>query len=450
MNRWRRTTVIASLLSIALVAGTGCGDVKVDGPDGGQEDAAPQQDAGATLILRVLVGPNTAAQTPGAGATVALQGSYGVIGEKTADTQGRVTFTGIEFDKGAVSATAYLGGYPLYSRMGITETTDEVPLWIQVPVHHGKELVEISGARIRDPAVPGLGETTSFEGLWNTWFEDTTSTWTLDTWNSLVPKGEPFSVVAWSFTPGTAAQRETLWEQMEWIAVDHDAVDQPTTIDLDFSQPLTAKSVQGNFVPVLRADSPALLAGYPTIGVGSWRNGYSGPWVGIQDHVWFDSVGATRVNYSVQWVELPDFVEPTTVFGIDVPPCWGYVSIMVPGYPKAGTQTGMAFLDQPLLLSPVDPDVLHPLHSPIEFHLYDANVAVFLRVWRQGAIVWSVEIPETETTFTMPRLPSTVDSAAVLGTDALQAKLTTSERDELGLERRAALSCPFKLDPTTP
>jgi hypothetical protein len=449
---WR----LATLVSVGLLLAA-CGDVKVDGPDGGQEDALPQQDAGATLTLRVLVGPNTAAQTPGAGAIVALENPFGVIGEKTADADGRVTFTGVELEKGAVAATAYLEGYPLHSRVGITDAAAEVPLWIQVPLHYGKEPVLVSGHWGGAGAQAGLLVTTSFQGLWTSWRDDLSSTWTSNTWKYNVPRGEPFTLVSATFRPGTAEPRGTLWEQMAWIAIDHDAVTEATTLDLDFSQPASVTVVSGSFYPRLRDASPLMLAGNPGVTVGTWGNGFGGPYVGIASEVSLSGVGsALMANYTVQHLTLSG-VAPTTAYRFCVPACEPSLQCSLPaacstnyvdGYPAAGGLGALAFLDQPTLLTPAAPDTPAAMHSPVELHLWDANVSVFARVWRGAGMIWSVEVPETLRSFAIPQPPSTVDRAAVLGTGSLQAQLTISERDEQGRERRLAESLRFLLDPT--
>jgi hypothetical protein len=450
---WR----LAALVSIALMA-AGCGDMEVAGPDGGAEDAAPQEDASLPLKLHVLVGPTTADRSSGAGATVALEGPDGVIGEQTADSYGRVTFTGIDFGKGPVSATAYLEGYPLNSRVGITETPDDVVLWIQTTMYHGRPMVTISGT-VAMPAYATpdgwLCVTTSADGALRNGIGWTYCS-TDGTWNRVVPAGEPFTIYARiQWAAGTSEARG--WNnQAVWISQAHAGVTVDTVIDLDFSSPATTQTTTAKLhILEVRASSPLMVAGTGSAQVLGSCSPLLGGIAGdsMKSAPYYLPVPPpgpeSGFDLTVEWMEQPEAEDPCVLYTVCIPE-WGACSFTTaPG--SAVGDAAVAFLDLPVRVLPAEgPYAATPqLYAPIEWMNFStwggASVQLVLETCQCGAAAWTVDVAEGTSSMKVPHPPSNVDLTALLGQSHLYAQLSVRQLDELGYPQRLATLAPLKV-----
>ncbi|MFH1176857.1 MAG: hypothetical protein V1750_05565, partial [Acidobacteriota bacterium] len=205
-----------------------------------------------------------------------------------------------------------------------------------------------------------------------------------------------------------------------WVVKEHAAVTAATTIDLDMSQTVATKSTAGTMVLPARTDSPMRKSARGHITATEWQ-GHGFVWFGATTTT-KPSTDGSRVEYTVDWVEPSSAHQPVTQYMLVMPRNMNLYSVVIrEGYPPGG-ELDAVFIDTPEITAAPDPSAGQDLHSEIAWRVYDPDVWMRCFVVRDNAVVWYSLSPPAETSLRLPRGPSTLDEAAFLGDDWLDAQ----------------------------
>ena len=424
----------------ALVAATACGDGgsgPADDSNAGDlvEDAAPpdgiddeasadrEEDAGSdpgdtadgdaalptSLTVRVTgsVWWDPLHGDPLADALVALDAPDGRRIERTTDAGGRATFDGLDWTMGPAAVTAWRDGFALASRLGVTAADGEVALDLPRPRDYRPRFGVLHGwaANMTDDRHILVVSATVPDST----FFYTGPEW----WIELLP-WTPFTLVAaevdFASLPGP---RSHGWTVFAWLLDERPGTTGWTEVGLDFSRPAAAAAAHGAFALPTRRDSPL------------YRDAEGGVWVTSVASAQTACLGldsriellpdAGGFDYDVQFVTPDDVTDPLTIFYLGVSwlvgdPQAEYASVRVAGYPVDGPLP-VPFLDAPRILVPAAPAAGHPLHAPLEWELFDADVDVALVVnsldpdEMEDEALWPIRRPPDATSAPLPDLP---------------------------------------------
>jgi hypothetical protein len=451
-------TLFAVGAALAL-AGAGCEDDTTTTDDGGRDDAVrddgaagPDADAdvpveaeaeaeagadadgdaettadeggGGTGTLTVLVNESTwpSDETPPlAGATVALDMPGGGRVEDTTDAEGRVTFEELNWAAGTAGVTAYLAGYAMASRVGIVEADGEIELTLWVP-GTPEEFVTVSGT-----ALNMADETHDLQvtaTVPHELYADVGPDWSIE-----MPTGMPFTLVGLESHNLPSEGREIAQALDAWTILEHAAVTEDTTIDLDFDAPVTPTPTlcAGSFDLPPRAESPLRAGGFGYFWVSSLESDFTVT-LGLPTHI--DINGDwTAFEYEGEYLELASAVtDPMTIYLI-ARTAGERSIVIVDDYPTPGEHE-LAFIDLPEMVAPATPSTRHPLHDPITWNAFDTDVETVVTIIRADDSVWGVRGATDATSITVPQPPATADVAELLGTGVLEGRVTLFRRDE--------------------
>jgi hypothetical protein len=154
------------------------------------------------------------------------------------------------------------------------------------------------------------------------------------------------------------------------------------------------------------------------------------------------------VNYTVQYIELPD-LDPAT----DVSTSYcvlrssNYSCSILDGYPGSGPQD-VEILDLPQVTNPPSARA-YPLHDPIEWTTWDTGVTPILMIDDDLGTVWTVRAQVGDTRLVVPELPSVVDPTDLLGTGVVQASFVVYRLrpDSVNRWQSYAVAAPYVLQP---
>ena len=402
------------------VAPDGGADVEADA-DGGEGDGeddseAEVWDGGGAGVLTVRV--VTWVRPPGeyrpiVGATVALDAPGGGLTEARTGTDGRVTFSTLDWSAGPAAVTAHAEGFVVTSRVDVTEAEGEVVVPCGAAdgaAPAGWPVISGTAAGMLDEA-HGLAVTTTASSYgWG----DTGPSWQL-----AVPPDTAFTLVAQEQHPDGATAR--IIDQ--WAMLEVPALDTSTTLALDFATPLTPVSVTNSVSLPPRADSP-LRSRAMAYWWASSLDSDLGLTVG-QEEAAVRSADGNTWDMHGEYVVVPGVEQPVALYVLWEGLARGlYAYAIVDGHPTDGAQA-FQFLDVPRMISPPDAVERHPLRDPIEWESFDEGTGIGLLIYRSGVLVWVIVAhPPTEaTTLTVPHLPSTTSDATLLGTTNVRAQL---------------------------
>lgn len=402
-------------LGVGVVA---CGD----GSGGEQVDAAAPQDAAqedgpnGTVRVYVVSGLSVANWTGVAGADVVIDKPGGGREEKQTGSDGRVTFTGLDFSIGKAAVTAYKAGsgLPPTSQVGITADSGEVLLYLWA-IDYSPTTVAVSGTALNQHAAS--------DRLWVT----STNSWNGSegvgaAWSMEALPGMSFSVFAVDYTAVGAGARGFTRTWYSWVAVDHEAVNGATTMDIDLANPPSMKQATGTLVLPARAESVLRTKSIGQVWALAWSLTGSGAVGGTSSSR--VSTDGTRIEYTVDWIEPTGVEQPVTQYALSH---GNRVSLVIrAGYPPGG-ELDATFIDLPELTNLPDHSVGQTFHDEIAWQVFDPDVWMRCMVSRGIDVSWVALVPPTETSLRVPQGPSSLDEAVLLGDEELTGECDAIE-----------------------
>jgi hypothetical protein len=401
----------------------GCGSSSPEQPDAAvQQDATAQQDAAPSGAFTVVVytagftGPfRGLLDHPFQGATVAAELPGGETREVTTGSDGKATFTGVDWSLGTAAVTAWAPGMRPWSYSGIGAQDTDLPTWLHPLAAPPKATVSGTAQNLPDVSQGELDVSAS-NGLSSS--TTSTSSFSLD-----VQTGVDFSLLGVAWVSSSMTGRDWTVTVGGWARVDHAAITADATIDLDFATPVTAVGFSGTLVLPTKADDRFRTRSIGTGNVWTLESGGAFSLGGI-----FQSTVAgdgNSLGYAGEYVQFAGATIMTTyqlvVESSLQPDTWRGSSVIQRGYPEDGAQiTG--FLTEPLITTDVSNPV--PLHSPIAWTMPDGATQAVLTVYKDGAPVWYVWSLPGAGTLTLPGLPTAVDANDLLGGGALKGRIT--------------------------
>ncbi len=402
-------------------ATTGTGGGGATGGTGGEGGA---EVASITFIAVEI--EQGGAKLPLEGATVAFDAPGGQRVEEATGADGRVTFDGVDWSLGQAAATAYLPDRMLSSVVNLDEAVlgqiflidGAVPLPMAVLTSTTPETATVSGTAtgLQDQGhrlvvnVVGILGGSEWSGAGD------------GTWTVAVPTGEPFVIQGVEGDNVTTLPSGQGYDRaIHQVAhQSHGAITDDTTgVVLDFgANALATQTADVSFSLPSRADSP-VRDGWPYSFVCASNSRYCFGW---PTHIDVSTDG-NQFDVSLLWVE-PTWAEDV-VTSCQVNDGNRLLALNnVPGYPQTGN-LGL-IPDVPAWTTPASSTAPHPLHEPIAWEQYEADVPIStLSLIRTGGrAVWQIAAGANTTSLTIPAPPSPVDTAALLGTTFLGGQLT--------------------------
>jgi hypothetical protein len=268
------------------------------------------------------------------------------------------------------------------------------------------------------------------------YYEGVGAAWSLPVWPD-----EPFVLVAVDYTPTANGVRGFSRTWHSWVALEREPVTADATVTIDYSAPATRKQVSGTLVLPTREASTLRTKGTGGVWATEWSSlGTSG--LGAATTMGVASDG-TRLEYTIDWVEPAGVQRPVTQYGISTSTSTSLV--IRPGYPPGG-ELDATFIDIPLITRSPNPADGENLHGEIAWEWYDADVWMRCFVQRYGALVWLVLAPPTETSLRIPRGPTSLNEATLLGDEWLDGSCQAIDFDLTSdWVDRAANTAPFPL-----
>lgn len=398
---------------------------EADAGDGPADEAESPPPDSIDVLVTTSAWYDVLSAAPTRGVTVALDAPGGMRIERTTGADGRVTFTDLDWTLGTASVTAYLAGFVVVSRVGLTGEDARAGEWVIDLAQSGERtygFVSVSGwaegfqdedhSMVVSATVPNT----------MSWYRG--SGWRLD-----LLRGLPYTLVAvevdvdaWGYGPCSA--------YVQWTMTEQPAARGATVAPLDFRIPVEPTTVTTTVTsPPRTADGTEAEFGFCHIDVTS-----------------LDSAGTARLNgigtsYSSYptssqpfWTLDPCFVMPADVARpitiaslsdgqlITSPPQpeGRTVATLIEGYPPAGPFP-VAFLDPSQVLVPDDPMREHPLSDAIAWRSFTSDARTRVEIWRtddgltRTELLWTVESPEDAESVVVPELPLAVDPPSFFG-----------------------------------
>jgi hypothetical protein len=420
----RRSFIVTCFGITALAAGlTACGDnlapAQVDA--GAQHDAVAEDGPTGTVSVYVVTGLQLAAWTGVAGADVVIDKPGGGREEKQTGSDGRVTFTGLDFALGKAAVTAYKAGsgLPPTSQVGITAESGEIMLFLWA-FDYEKPTVTISGTAQNLHAASDRLWVTATNSLG---YSDGVG----PAWSFGVYPDVPFTLVAVDYTAVGVGSRGYTRTFHSWVALEHAAVTAATAVDLDLAPSATIKQVSGTMVLPTRAESRLRTHGQGHVYVQPWET-MSGAGLGILSKSLVSADG-TRIEYTIDWIEPASVQRPITQYTLFPPGTSSESSFVIRGGYPMGGELDATFIDIPEITAAPDPTAGQDLHGEIAWQVFDPDVWMRCFVNRGLNVAWMVVAPPTETSLRIPRGPSSLDEAALLGDEMREAFCQAMEWD---------------------
>lgn len=360
------------------------------------------------------------------GATVALDAPSGERFEAVTDSEGKVTFADIDWTLGSTTVTAHLDGYSIVTIAAFDASVveEDLVLYLYSLNPEQPETVTISGTLT---GVVDLAHT-CYVNVINTMVGTEWIGTGDQTWGIRVPRGQPFTIQGEEsedqYLPSGQGYQRTFYRVTHR---DFDPIDVNTSgvvLDLaDFQvQTYTADTW---FSTPPRPDSP-LRSAFPHCFACARNSRYCVGWPTYIDI----SADKSRFDASMLWTEPSWVEEPVISCQVANSQGLGSAVIYTNGYPQPGELNPL--IDVPRWIAPANPTMAHPLHDPLEWELFDPDVNIQLNVYGLNQLVWVAYPGPNAESLTLPAPPSSVDPAALLGTQPLTSYLYAYYYDEAG------------------
>ncbi|MFH2010948.1 MAG: hypothetical protein ABI333_30390 [bacterium] len=451
-NTGMRLAIGAAALALALTSGCGDDD-STGGNNNVEQDAGADADAGPvgeTLVIRILDGDETGGGPmpflEGATVTVDLPGGERV--EHTTGADGRVTIEGIDWSVGTANIQAHFPDKTLATLLANDATSvaeavagsdeGDLEIWLadiepeaQVPT-----FVDVSGSATGfvDPAHDYLVHAVGVLAG-ERWIGPCSDDYLLS-----VEAGAAFTLLALehkiNWVNNGLGYQLDLYRLMQ---LDVDPLLDATTIDLDLeAHEISLLTVDASVIRDFRADSslnalPLIVKSFAANALHAvgWAS-YSNP-----------NAAGDFFDVTHRWTEQAGIDSPYTLYQLIQGSFEQYSIMQLPGYPQGGVIQGL--LDVPEWITPSNVSMAHPLHSPMEFELFnDVPIKQLLLLRNDGSTYAPVQVVfvhsrDRRVSFTIPAPPSTVDTAQLYGASALMGQLTVGHlaADRRWFERQA-------------
>ncbi|MCA9670405.1 MAG: hypothetical protein KC503_32640 [Myxococcales bacterium] len=423
---------------MALVA-WGCGDETV-APDGGTPadgggDTQPDAATGpSSFTVRVfeLVGAGGQSQSLIFDAMVALDQADGTRLEKLTGSDGRVTFSEVDWSAGPIALTVGKQGYGLVSSVNIDGTylasVDELPVILTAlksPAH-----VAITGtATNTDPSATYL-TVTSNRAQVSSQRNDLSFGLSVD-------KGEPFTLIGlqWTEGPKPSGARDFAETLLGWTELAQPAAQESQSVTLDFANALAPETHSGT-ITLPANTSLVATASRAFVRVSDLS---SGLFLGA---VTVSSCGATSCTFEAEHVETQAALSPVTSYILLV--FDGITSLVRrQGYPKAGASVTVdGFLVEPRLIAPTNTKQAVPLRDRISWECGPDAEGSGLVI---GGGIWTVTARAGRNDVTVPLAPTGIDERALLGVGLHSAQVQCIAGNDKAGALRASTSRTFIL-----
>ena len=395
----------------------GTEDAAIEAESGG-EDVAPDATGTPSVELSIVEISDLPtvltsiddlfALPPLEGVTLAVDAPDGTRREFTSDAQGKATVPDFGEPDDIVVITAFKAGYALASWEAPVSRIGETPL-LFIQSTTPTPLVTISGTAVgmTDTANQLLVvPTTSYEKSQNAG----------GAFSLGVPAASPFSLVGLEFGGcSPACARCTCQSFLGWTRKDHDAITADTTVDLDFAQSLAPVHTTGTIELPEREDSRLRVIARPyftTNSFGAVPHGFP-----LTTALSPDGASFTYTAEHVVWDGAPD---TSTQYVLTDNVGRARSSVIVDGYPQPDAVVS-GFLDTPEMTNPPGMTTSTSMQDAFAWVPRETTNARVL-LYRGGTMIWSASV-DSASSVKLPHLPSTADSAEVLGTDPLDAYL---------------------------
>ena len=399
-----------SPLSSAAASGPGSSSSSGAGGGGGSGGAA-----GGKVEVRVTTVDAELAEHPAVGAAVALDAA-GARVEQTVDADGKATFSGVDFSADDVDVIAALAGYGFGAVGRVQPDAGEIALRLRpalVPE------IQVSGMAIGMPApAHKLVVTASVAG--STDSEENGAGYSLQ-----VPKDTAFNLVALEredLPPASPRGQASVLHQ--WTTASSAALTADAMVTLDFAGPgaLPSLPYSGTFPDAAGTSHMATNGiGFITVRLANGSSDTAADDQSLGQSSTIDIPANSRTfEYTGEYVDAAGGGLVITRYGLaDGPFAKGGVQI-------EGPPTENATLD---LEPPVPPRKVPPGSQSIDAPLawepeyQDDETNFIVRITGTNGSFSYVIYPPDSTSGVIPKLPSTVDPATILGTGGLQATL---------------------------
>jgi hypothetical protein len=229
-----------------------------------------------------------------------------------------------------------------------------------------------------------------------------------------VPRGVPFALQAFEHVDVALPSGQGHdWTIYGMARLDLGPIDADQTgVVLDFAtNAVPTSTADVSMLLPTRAESP-LREGAPYCFVCAANSYYCEGWPTHLDI----SADGNQFEMTFLWYEPPNIEGPNWFCQVShgTGNTLEVSQTLVDGYPQTGGQGTL--IDVPRWITPSDPETPYPLHDPLQWEWFDADIPVSaVAITRNQAPVWYVMAGPDATTITVPELPSTADAAQILG-----------------------------------
>ena len=376
---------------------------------------------------------------PLSGASVVADLPTGGRAEATSGADGRVRLQGVDLSRGPVTITAWKAGYAVTTYYRATAAMLREWESLLLYPQHASTTVAVTGAVLNRTAPHVIITSTASADV----FQARAAT----RYSMTVRTNEAFSLYAAQHAYSEEGRTIDM-PIMGWARIDHAALTAPLgSLDIDFvAQRVTSIRRHVTYRLPTRTDSVLRTRAYAFFNVLSGNTP-----VGYINH---SEVGTEPSTMSVdgEWVDTGHPLMTTHVLQDPRPPTGtsGYSRIDRTGPPVEG-EVIEGFLDLPQVTRPSTPDEAAPLQDPVSWTASDTDTSGSLTLTdAANETRWVVFVANTsDTTITLPELPSAAIGADVLGTDALSGQICIRKDFDTttSMYRRIACAQPVRLQP---
>jgi hypothetical protein len=378
------------------------------GPGTGAGGAGGAEPEASVVVVVLNLNPLSPETLPADGAVVAIEWPDGAFDEGITDTTGRVALPRRGPLGTPIHVTAFKEGLNLRSRVSYPVATEEIPMRLATL----PPFVPLSGtaAAMADPqnsllvSVVTGGVAVGFGPIWNTvgW------------------AGIPLTLVAAEVAPSAVpvSPRGSAATFVGWTIAESPALSRAAEIAIDFAEPATPAVWSGSF-PVPAGEG--LLAKF---GTGSACPiaivGRTYQCVGRPRYIDVTSDGSAFA-FEVEYVDAAGGAGSDTIGDALIALGAGQISsqVFVQGPLVDGPQS-IEIPEGVVVISPVG-NGSHPLHDSVAWNAdpTHAGMVFDLAIAPKAGVRWLIRSEPGATTLQVPRLPSAVDVAALLGPSPL-------------------------------
>lgn len=446
MRRSRNVCTVVFTSALFVIAG--CSDTGDErpGPDG-SADATPDTHvapdaalATLTIILEEGEGSDTGLKfNPLPGASVAVDQPGQPRQEASTDASGQATFQ-VDWAAGPVDVIAAKVGYAIVSFSGLTGPEPGDSLTLRTNKTTTPASATISGTAKGGDSTATFLTVTASNGL--TLFKGAERDFTLE-----AEAGKPSTILGMLNIPG-AYNKNFSQSLLGWATAEWDGKGTTATVDLDFDNPLTPTTFNGEIVqPAASCLMASSAFGFVEV------YDYRFPrfwWLGcLESRTYANNI----YSYVGKYVTPKAATHPIAYYNLHTSLDWEQQSwVIKEGYPQDGAKiTG--FLCEPTLKKPAPAELNIPqkLSTKFEWTSVDAFERAWIRIFdKDNRTVWFAYAPAGSTSLSLPGLPSGFNLADLLGTEALNAALLLCAEHDMQamLCRRGSRTKFFRLAPS--